>query len=133
MTEIIVSIVSALAVIIGAVLTFIIQMKKLRQDNENLQTKKNEELTNHFNASLNESKELYLEKISNLNGIVSDMKASDQQFQAIMELRLEHMTNEFNDMKIEVREHNNFARRLPVLEEQMKVTNNRLKDLENKQ
>lgn len=30
----------------------------------------------------------------------------------------------------EVREHNNFARRMPVLEEQMKVANHRISDLE---
>lgn len=31
----------------------------------------------------------------------------------------------------EVREHNNFARRMPVVEEQIKVINHRLQDLEN--
>ena len=30
----------------------------------------------------------------------------------------------------EVREHNNFARRVPILEEQMKVANHRIADLE---
>ena len=30
----------------------------------------------------------------------------------------------------EVREHNNFARRMPVVEEQVKVINHRIKDLE---
>ena len=30
----------------------------------------------------------------------------------------------------EVREHNNFARRMPVIEEQIKVINHRIKDLE---
>ena len=29
-----------------------------------------------------------------------------------------------------VREHNNFARRVPILEEQMKVANHRISDLE---
>lgn len=32
----------------------------------------------------------------------------------------------------EVREHNNFARRMPVIEEQIKVINHRIKDLEEK-
>ena len=36
------------------------------------------------------------------------------------------------DTKLEeVREHNNFARRVPILEEQMKVANHRIADLEN--
>ncbi len=43
--------------------------------------------------------------------------------QAVTDTKLEELTRE-------VREHNNFARRVPVLEEQMKVTNHRLTDLE---
>ena len=43
--------------------------------------------------------------------------------QAVTEERLEELTRE-------VREHNNFARRMPVVEEQIKVINHRLQDLE---
>ena len=43
--------------------------------------------------------------------------------QAVTDTRLDELTRE-------VREHNNFARRVPVLEEQMKVANHRLEDLE---
>lgn len=43
--------------------------------------------------------------------------------QAVTESRLEELTRE-------VREHNNFARRMPVVEEQIKVINHRLQDLE---
>lgn len=34
------------------------------------------------------------------------------------------------DLTREVREHNNFARRMPVVEEQIKVINHRIADLE---
>lgn len=44
---------------------------------------------------------------------------------AVMDTKLEELTRE-------VREHNNFARRLPVLEEQIKVANHRISDLEEK-
>ena len=44
--------------------------------------------------------------------------------QAVTETKIEELTRE-------VREHNNFARRVPVLEEQMKVANHRIADLEN--
>ena len=50
--------------------------------------------------------------------IISNGKA-----QAITETRLDELTRE-------VREHNNFARRVPVVEEQIKVVNHRLADLE---
>ena len=43
--------------------------------------------------------------------------------QAVTETKLEELTRE-------VREHNNFARRMPVVEEQVKVINHRLSDLE---
>ena len=43
--------------------------------------------------------------------------------QAVMETKLEELTRE-------VREHNNFARRMPVVEEQIKVINHRIDDLE---
>ena len=43
--------------------------------------------------------------------------------QAITDTKLDELTRE-------VREHNNFARRVPVLEEQIKVANHRIEDLE---
>ena len=50
--------------------------------------------------------------------LISNAKA-----QAVTDTKLEERTRE-------VREHNNFARRVPVLEEQMKVANHRIDDLE---
>ena len=43
--------------------------------------------------------------------------------QAVTDTKLEELTRE-------VREHNNFARRVPILEEQMKEANHRIADLE---
>ena len=48
---------------------------------------------------------------------------SNQKAQAVTETKIEELTRE-------VREHNNFARRVPVVEEQMKVANHRIDDLE---
>ena len=44
--------------------------------------------------------------------------------QAVTKERLDELTRE-------VREHNNFARRMPGVEEQIKVINHRIADLEN--
>ena len=41
-------------------------------------------------------------------------------------------TQRLEDLTREVREHNNFARRMPVVEEQIKVINHRIADLEHK-
>lgn len=43
--------------------------------------------------------------------------------QAVMETRMNELTRE-------VREHNGFAKRMPVVEEQIKVINHRIDDLE---
>ncbi len=46
--------------------------------------------------------------------------------QAVTDTKIEELTRE-------VRAHNNFAQRVPVLEEQMKVANHRIEDLERKE
>ena len=56
--------------------------------------------------------------ITLLGVVISNGKA-----QAVTDTKIEELTRE-------VREHNNFARRVPVLEEQMKVANHRIQDLE---
>lgn len=43
--------------------------------------------------------------------------------QAVMQTKVDELTRE-------VREHNGFAKRMPVVEEQIRVINHRLKDLE---
>lgn len=48
---------------------------------------------------------------------------SNNKHQAIMDTKMEELTRE-------VREHNNFAKRMPVVEEQIKVINHRIADLE---
>ena len=53
----------------------------------------------------------------------SEVDAKLSQQQAVMEARLTDLTRE-------VREHNEFARRMPVLEEKISVANHRIDDLE---
>ena len=48
---------------------------------------------------------------------------SNNRRQAVTDTKVEELARE-------VREHNNFARRLPVVEEQIKVINHRIGDLE---
>lgn len=56
---------------------------------------------------------------------LSGVLISNSKAQAVTDTRLDELTRE-------VREHNHFARRVPVLEEQMKVVNNRIDNLERK-
>ena len=57
------------------------------------------------------------------NRTAQSMDAKLDKQQAVTETKLEELTRE-------VREHNNFARRVPILEEQMKVAHHRIADLE---
>lgn len=57
------------------------------------------------------------------NKTTREVQAKLDKQQAVTDTKLEELTRE-------VREHNNFARRMPVLEEQIKVVNHRIADLE---
>lgn len=52
-----------------------------------------------------------------------EVRANIEKNQAVTDTKLDELTRE-------VREHNNFARRMPVLEEKMSVANHRISDLE---
>ncbi len=65
-----------------------------------------------------------------LIGVLAQSRKNNDQMQhklavnqAVIDSRLEELTRE-------VREHNHFARRIPVLEEQLKVCSHRIGDLE---
>ena len=58
------------------------------------------------------------------NHTAQSMDAKLDKQQAVTETKLEELTRE-------VRAHNNFAQRVPVLEEQIKVANHRIEHLEN--
>ena len=60
--------------------------------------------------------------ITNISGNRS-MQAKLEKSQAVTDTRLEELTRE-------VREHNGFARRMPVVEEKLKVIGHRIDDLE---
>jgi TolA-binding protein len=57
------------------------------------------------------------------NRTAQSMDAKLDKQQAVTETKLEELTRE-------VRAHNNFAQRIPVLEEQINVANHRIEDLE---
>ena len=64
-----------------------------------------------------------------LGGIISNFASNRKiensldKAQAVTDCKIDELTRE-------VREHNNFARRVPVMEEQLKVANHRIADLE---
>lgn len=125
-TEIWVAIIGCFGVCLTAILTTIVQIRKLRNEQEKTIT-----------DSLNANRDEYLkgitevkDSVTEINLCLASLQASMQNQWALTDLRLQHLTDEFGDMKTEVREHNNFAKRMPVLEEKMDVANHRIADLE---
>jgi hypothetical protein len=68
-------------------------------------------------------------------GIVSAVisaKSTGNDIQKKMEIAQAVTGEKLENLTREVREHNNYARRVPVVEEQIKVANHRIEDLEKK-
>lgn len=68
--------------------------------------------------------------IVGVGSAVISAKATGKDVQKRMEIAQAVTDTKLDELTREVREHNNFARRMPVLEEQMKVANHRIDDLE---
>lgn len=69
-----------------------------------------------------------------LIGVIITTTKSTKKISKDIEVKLavhQAVTDEkISELTREVREHNNFARRMPVVEEQIKVANHRIEDLE---
>lgn len=65
-----------------------------------------------------------------LTGVVISNSRSKRDMQQRLEIAQAVTDTKIDELTREVREHNGFARRLPVVEEQLKVVNHRIKDLE---
>lgn len=65
-----------------------------------------------------------------LIGTVLTILATTKKTEESMRISQAVMEQKITDLTREVRSHNNFAQRLPVVEEQIKVINHRIDDLE---
>ena len=65
-----------------------------------------------------------------LIGVVVTCLTTSRRSEKKQEIVMAVMQTEISQLTREVREHNGFARRMPVVEEQIKVINHRLTDLE---
>lgn len=66
-----------------------------------------------------------------LVGVIISNVAAGRKTQARIETAQAVTDTKIDELTRETREHNGFAKRVPVLEEQMKVVNHRLNDFEN--
>lgn len=65
-----------------------------------------------------------------LIGVIYASNKTAQSMNAKLDKQLAVMETKLNELTREVREHNNFAQRMPVVEEKIEVINHRIKDLE---
>lgn len=68
-----------------------------------------------------------------LIGVIITNRSSNRKIEHKLEMAMEVQNYKTDELTREVREHNNFARRMPVIEEQIKVINHRIEDLEKAQ
>ena len=68
--------------------------------------------------------------VLSLIGVVITNNSSNKKIQNQLETQQAVTDCKIDELTREVREHNNFARRMPVVEEQIKVANHRIDDLE---
>ena len=67
-----------------------------------------------------------------LAGVIITNITSNKQIEKKLEIAQAVTDCKIEELTREVREHNNFARRMPVVEEQIKVINHRIKDIEDR-
>lgn len=65
-----------------------------------------------------------------LIGVLATSRKANAQSEKKIEVSQAVMCEKIDELTREVREHNNFAKRMPVVEEQIKVINHRIGDLE---
>lgn len=65
-----------------------------------------------------------------LVGVILTSKQQSRDIDHKLEMQQAVINTKIDTLTREVREHNNFARRMPVVEEQIKVANHRIEDLE---
>lgn len=64
--------------------------------------------------------------------LMSELQRASEASDARLDKAIAVTNTKMDELTREVREHNNFARRMPVVEEQIKVINHRLDDFERK-
>lgn len=68
--------------------------------------------------------------VLSLIGVIITVMSGNKNISHKLEISQAVTDTKIDELTREVREHNNFARRMPVVEEQIKVINHRLEDLE---
>ena len=64
--------------------------------------------------------------------VIVNSRATEEKIMAELKINQAVTEEKIKTLTMEVQKHNNFAEKIPVIEEQIKVANNRIRDLESK-
>lgn len=68
--------------------------------------------------------------VATITGVIISTKANGREISHKLETHQAVLDTKIDNLAAEVNKHNHFAERMPVVEEQIKVINHRLEDLE---
>ena len=121
-TEVVIAIVGSVGTIVVAIIALIPQLKKIKLD----QVK----IADEQAAQMRDFKDDVRKSVSHLQNSIAAMKEDQNHFQETIAVKMDYMARDFEALSKHVERHNNFAERMPAVEEQIKATNNRINDLE---
>ena len=142
MTEaIIVGLISGVVTLVtsltASILVFISNNKKLKADQEKMiqeqikaQDKKIEELKTDLQDTLSTHKDVYLSEINSVHQTIAEIKAENQQYQAVFSLKIDSLEKAQNKHNSVIERTFICEREIEVLKNREKVSEHRLDDLE---
>lgn len=134
------SLISGIVTAFGAVLGFIATQKSVKQKEEENRQKELSDLENRLSDKLSRHKEEYLQEIGSVKSSIrslednlSEVRATTQQFQAVIECKIEELSNRVEKHNTVIERTYALEKAVGILENKEKVSEHRLDDLEKKQ
>lgn len=138
-TEVITAIISGVVTLICALLTFIATQKKARSEQiqrlEDFQKEQQKQIV-QFQKDVREEmstlQDSYSEHLVEVKTMINELRASYQQMQATIEIRLDNLEKKQDKHNSIIERTYELERQVAVLDNREKVSENRLADLEKK-
>ena len=134
------SLISGIVTAFGAVLGFIATQKSVKQKEEEIRQKQLADLENRLSEKLSRHKEEYLQEIGSVKSSIrslednlAEVRATTQQFQAVIECKIEELSNRVEKHNTVIERTYALEKAVGILENKEKVSEHRLDDLEKKQ
>lgn len=138
-TEVITAIISGVVTLICALLTFIATQKKARaeqiqrlEDFQKEQQKQIVQFQKDVREEMSTLQDSYSEHLVEVKTMINDLRASYQQMQATIEIRLDNLEKKQDKHNSIIERTYELERQVAVLDNREKVSENRLADLEKK-